>query len=410
MAALIRIRMYRTGFGDCFLVSFGGSSRRHVLIDFGAHMHGEIGTMDLIMDDLEAETDRKLELIVATHAHRDHISGFGKFADRFTEFQIGEVWLPWTDDPGDKGAAALERKHLALYDRLDRHLRFALNATENDPKYAAALHALSNLKGNERAKSELGRAFGTGARVRYLGAGESFAKVRDATGLSAEILGPPRDASFFSRMDPPENQRFLTSPSDLTGVLRPFKALEIRQEDADYQAIVKEGQPRVPARELGSLHELAEAPAGRLALALDHVRNNTSLVILFRFRGKTLLFPGDAQWGSWQSWIGADSARQLLREIDFFKVAHHGSENATPVDVVNLLRESGLAAMVPTQVKPFPTIPRLPLLRALQKRCEGHLAVRSDWIDVANAPAGPVPRPKLPKGFKAGKLWLDYEL
>lgn len=410
MAAHLRIRMYRTGFGDCFLVSFGSSSAHHALIDFGAHMHGEIGTMDLIMDDLESETGGRLELIVATHAHRDHISGFGKFADRFAEFQIGEIWMPWTDNPRNKGAAALERRHLALYDRLDRHLRFALGATENDPKYAAALHALSNLKGNERARSELRRAFGTGARVRYLGAGASFAKVRGVTGLSAEILGPPRDASFFSRMDPPASQRFLTSSSDLSEALRPFPALEIRQDEADYQAIVKEGQPRVPAGELDSLHELAEAPAGQLALALDNVRNNTSLVIVFRFRGKTLLFPGDAQWGSWQSWIGTDGARQLLREVDFFKVAHHGSENATPVDVVNALKESGLAAMVPTQVKPFPTIPRLPLLKALQKRCEGHLAVRSDWIKVANAPAGPVRRTRLPKGFKAGKLWLDYEL
>ena len=52
-------------------------------------------------------------------------------------------------------------------------------------------------------------------------------------------------------------------------------------------------------------------------------------------------------------------ARQLLGELDFFKVAHHGSENATPVDVVNALKKSGLAAMVPTQVKPFPTIPRI---------------------------------------------------
>ena len=74
MAANIRIRMYRTGFGDCFLLSFGAASAaRHVLLDFGAHAQGEIGTMDPIMDDIESTTGRKLELLVATHAHRDHI-------------------------------------------------------------------------------------------------------------------------------------------------------------------------------------------------------------------------------------------------------------------------------------------------------------------------------------------------
>ena len=165
MAANIRIRMYRTGFGDCFLLSFGAvTSARHVLIDFGAHAQGEIGTMDPIMDNLESATGRKLDLLIATHAHRDHISGFGKFADRFAQFDIREVWLPWTDNPKDPAAAALERKHLALYDRLDKHLRAMASA--NDPLHAAALDALSNLKGNERATSELGRAFGTGAKVR----------------------------------------------------------------------------------------------------------------------------------------------------------------------------------------------------------------------------------------------------
>src|SRR5258707_2685515 len=197
MAANVRIRMYRTGFGDCFLISFGAAkTSRHVLIDFGAHAQGEIGTMEPIMDNLELATGKKLEVLVATHAHRDHISGFGKFADRFAQFEIGEVWLPWTDNPKDEDAAALQRKHLALYDRLEKHLRAA--ASQSDPFQAAALHALSNLKSNELATSELGRAFGTGALVRYLGAGASFAKVSAAAGLSAEILGPPKDKKFFS--------------------------------------------------------------------------------------------------------------------------------------------------------------------------------------------------------------------
>ena len=408
MATPIRIRMYRPGFGDCFLVSFGAApSARHVLVDFGAHMHGEIGTMDGIMDNLETITNKKLELIVATHAHRDHISGFGKFADRFADFQIGEVWLPWTDDPDDKDAAALEKKQLALYNTLNKHLRVALKATESDPKYAAALHALSNLAGNDKAKSELARGFGTGAKVQYLKAGVSIAKVGAATGLSAEILSPPKEKEFFSRMDPPANQRFLAAPGDMSGAIRPFPNLEIRKGQRDYQAIVKDKQPLVAAKEITKLHGLAEAPASRLALALDNVRNNTSLVIVFRYRGKSLLFPGDAQWGNWQSWIGTDDARNLLSELDFFKIAHHGSDNATPVDVVHALRKAGLAAMVSTQILPFPTIPRIPLITELEKHCAGHVVVRSDTIKVAGAPK--FSSQKLPKGFKAGELWIDYE-
>jgi hypothetical protein len=400
--------MYRPGFGDCFLLSFGPTAaERHVLIDFGAHMHGEIGTMIPIMDNLETATNKKLELIVATHAHRDHISGFGKFADRFADFQIGEVWLPWTDDPDDPDAAGLEKKQLALYDRLNRHLRVALKAKESDPRYAAALHALSNLAGNDRAKSELARGFGTGARVQYLKAGVSLAKVGAVTGLSAEILSPPKGKEFLSRMDPPADQRFLTAPGSSSGAIRPFPDLEIRKGERDYEAIVADKQPVLSAKDTAGLHDLAEAPADRLALALDNVRNNTSLVILFRYRGKSLLFPGDAQWGNWQSWIGTDAARQLLNGLDFFKIAHHGSDNATPVDVVKALRKSGLKAMVSTQVLPYPTIPRLPLIAELEKHCAGHVVVRSDTIKVTGAPE--FGTQNLPKGFKAGELWIDYQ-
>ncbi len=403
--------MYRPGFGDCFLITFGtGVDAHHVLVDFGAHMHGEIGTMGRIMDDLVTTTGSKLGVIVATHQHRDHISGFGQFAARFSNFKIGQVWLPWTDNPHDPDAASLRKKHLALYDALETHLRFGLGATEADPKYAAALDALSNLRGNETAVTELQRGFGTGANVHFFEGNASVPKVGGIAGLSAEFLAPPKDTTFLSRMDPPANQHFLTAPGVRANGVRPFPKLEINAEppDADYLAIVKEGQPVLSPETMKALQDITEAPAERLALALDSVRNNTSLVILFRYQGKVLLFPGDAQWGNWQSWIGTDRARQLLSEVDFLKVAHHGSENATPVDVVRGLKAAGLAVMVPTQITPFPTIPRMPLLQELAQHCQGTVAVRSDWIDVQNAPAGPVPKPVFPAGFTPGDVWIDY--
>ncbi len=411
MTANVRIRMYRTGFGDCFLLSFGAT--RHVLIDFGVHAQGDIGTMDAIMDHLEVETGKKLDLLVASHAQRDHISGFGQFADRFAQFEINEIWLPWTDNPRNKDAIGMERKHLGLYDQLEKHLRIALAAQKDAVKHSlntAALHAISNLKGIERARSELSHAFGTGAKVRYLGAGMSFGKAAGIPGLSAEIFGPPRDKRFFSRLDPLEGQHFLTTPGETTGGLHPFPSYEIRVGDPEFDEIVKDKQPLVPPGELPALQERGMAPVGRLTLALDNVRNNTSLVILFRFQGKTLLFPGDAQWDSWQSWINTDIARQLLGELDFLKVAHHGSESATPVNLVHALKPAGLVAMVPTQVKPFPTIPRLPVLEELRQHCEGNVVLRSDWIDVKNAPSGPRLKPKLPRGCEVGGFWMDYTL
>jgi hypothetical protein len=69
------------------------------------------------------------------------------------------------------------------------------------------------------------------------------------------------------------------------------------------------------------------------------VTNNTSTVLLIRWKGKRLLFVGDAEWeakfregranGGWNvMWHERKSA--LGEPIHFLKVGHHGSENATP--------------------------------------------------------------------------------
>ena len=62
--------------------------------------------------------------------------------------------------------------------------------------------------------------------------------------------------------------------------------------------------------------------------------------------------------------------------------------------------------MVSTQVEPFPTIPRMPLIRAI----EAHhtTVVRSDWIKVAGAESGPKAPAHLPGGFATGPVWIDY--
>ena len=98
----IRIRMYRIGFGDCFLLSLPAENGRsagrcsHILIDCGVHPQGDIGTMEKVVENITQETNTRLDIIIATHAHKDHISGFGKLADIFAKFKVGEVWLPWT--------------------------------------------------------------------------------------------------------------------------------------------------------------------------------------------------------------------------------------------------------------------------------------------------------------------------
>jgi len=75
---------------------------------------------------------------------------------------------------------------------------------------------------------------------------------------------------------------------------------------------------------------------------VDDFVNNTSLILLFEVKGKKLLFPGDAQVESWQWALAQDGVAELLREVDVYKVGHHGSRDATPRKLWNLFaRRSG---------------------------------------------------------------------
>ena len=68
----------------------------------------------------------------------------------------------------------------------------------------------------------------------------------------------------------------------------------------------------------------------RIVRALDTALNNTSVILLFRAGGKSLLFPGDAQIENWEYALDQPEVVEKLKAVDLYKVGHHGSLNATP--------------------------------------------------------------------------------
>jgi hypothetical protein len=126
-----------------------------------------------------------------------------------------------------------------------------------------------------------------------------------------------------------------------------------------------------------------------------------------------LLFPGDAQYGNWKYWLDKE-ADDILPQINFLKVAHHGSHNAMPKDALEKMTTGKFAAMVSTQSTPWDSIPRVPLMERLDVQT-GQKTVRSDWVKLANAPdplanSAPQMPGTDPKGFTKGAFWYDYEI
>lgn len=78
-----------------------------------------------------------------------------------------------------------------------------------------------------------------------------------------------------------------------------------------------------------------------LVLLMDDALNNTSVILLFEIGKKKLLFSGDAQIENWEYALGKKEVRRLLKDVDVYKVGHHGSRNATPKTLWNLFDKRG---------------------------------------------------------------------
>ena len=269
----------------------------------------------------------------------------------------------------------------------------------------------ASLTSNKKAMERLNNGFNVGAKVRYLEAGRNLKDAAGVTGLQVRVLGPPRDENFLSKMDPPKDQRYLRMDS-AGGVTDANKLTPFAQKWV-MNFGKSEDHPLSKDEESNLQNFLNDASLDGLAFALDSAKNNTSLVTLFVYKGQYLLFPGDAQYGNWKFWLDNEGI-EILPQINFLKVAHHGSHNAMPKAALEGMTTGGFAAMVSTQSVPWDSIPRVPMMERLNEQT-GKRVVRSDWIKLANAP-GPLkntapPMPGVdPEGFTKGEFWYDYEI
>jgi len=401
----ITIRMYRVGFGDCFLMTLPGPD--HVLVDFGVHSKGNIrlngeSLIDKAFENIREVTGGKLAIVIATHAHQDHVSGFGAYAEEFSKFDIREVWLPWTEDLTNPQAQKWHQKKRALVQLLQQH--FAARPDQH------AQAAVENAEANPKAMSALRSGFGK-AKVRYLKSGDTVDAPGGITDFSAKILGPPDDQAFLQKMNPPGSDHYLRLAQIAASGsgLHPFQRWEIKPEE------LPTDWPQLKPEFRDSLGKQLQFAAAAAAFSLDKVLNNTSVVALFTFRGRRLLFPGDAQYGDWISWYAKQGGTPLLSDICFYKVAHHGSWNATPKGALEQMPEGGFAAMMSTQSVPWASIPKKALADALTARTKGS-TVRSDSIPVKGGKVPPGPKLEhLPEAFHTGDVnqgeyWIDYNI
>jgi beta-lactamase superfamily II metal-dependent hydrolase len=433
-ASGVKVRMYRQGLGDCFLLAFATGAERpfYMLIDCGVLL----GTPDAgekmrrVAESLLDATGGRIDVLVATHQHWDHLSGFDEAQARgvFDRIDFGEVWVGWTEDPANDLANRLRARRTA-------HLR-ALGAAAQNLRDAGAaakagtLEAVLGFFGDlaadgrpSRIEAALEYVLGRGKPPRYCTPGETVGL--SGSPARVHVLGPPQDEALLLRSNPSqrasevyekrlalsEETAFFAAVLTAAGAPQSPEERELRDLSFPFDGLYRVdpdqakkdeffqenyyGEPRKPADQEMDWRQIEAdwlGAADNLALQLDSDTNNTSLALGVELSpgGKVLLFPGDAQVGNWLSWhdLGSVDAADLLRRTVLYKVGHHASHNATLREKgLELMERPDLVAMIPVdeQMAHRPKggnpdgwdMPFAPLLERLKVKTRGRV-LRAD--------------------------------
>ncbi len=443
----VRVRMYCHGLGDCFLVAIPREGVRpfYMLIDCGVILgtKNSRSLMTSVVKDL-ATTTKEIDVVVVTHEHWDHISGFIEAEEAFRNLTVHDVWVAWTENPSDPLAQKLKAERKRTVNAL-RSAAMRMSAAEPGSEQSllqvlgffgpAALGAA----GGHSTEDAMDRALALSSRPpRYCRPTDDPFQLTDLPGVRFYVLGPPQSERRIKQALPTKRGRetydtaVALSPetSFLVAATRGMdNASELQSRKLQELTLPFDGRWSMPVEEAKEMEFFqnhyfgtAEAPdqkwrsidtawlgtAGQLALQLDTYTNNTSLVLAIEFleSGRVMLFAADAQVGNWLSWgdqtwrVRGDTDREvtvddLLNRTVLYKVGHHGSHNATMrAGGLEKMNSSELTALVPVnremaETKRWNGMPFPALMTRLQERTSGRVLRIDDERTPAEMPPPP---------------------
>ena len=386
MADKLLIRLFDVGLGDCIYcrIPKGHKSGRdfHMLIDCGT-----LSSTSLLRDAIEALTPllpevagkHHVDLLVVTHEHKDHMTGFG--LDIWDELSFGAIWMSAAMDLNHPESTRAKKLHGFAVSAMTRALQLNLAVGPELSELARAIAANEDAMRNLRIT--LPEANGIKPKYVHADSTEEDLKL-PLQGAKLDVLAPECDIDYYylgDEGDPNLRHTFEFIDSGL-----PDAATAVPEESA-----IPAPQNLDPA-DFRNLRSRMLSTALAFAQLDGKICNNTSVVLLLEWKGKRLLFVGDAEWDnaykegtkgncSWNVMWNRHHDK-LEGALSFLKIGHHGSENATPwgqtavasaAEPAAILKAilpvaSKAKAVVSTRRATYKTIPRAALLAEIGTR------------------------------------------
>jgi hypothetical protein len=297
-----------------------------------------------------------VDLLVVTHEHRDHVSGFIQAEEELKAIDFDHVWVAWTENLKDDLANQLRQKHAKEKMAFVRALATAkaMGTSATDKMRVNALNGVmafhQNIPAANGKQVDVAAAMKRAANISkakpspYLMPGDLMELPGAQPGglaaaIHAFILGPPHDGPTLRRINPSKDKETydkakatiaalgmswswaaaMSSHANFHGIAEPTedpsdheRAMPFDRKDRlDLQALRKRDKSGFfrknyfqsePQRRIDG--DWLWRGAQQLALYMESYTNNTSLVVAFELpkSKKVLLFAADAQVGNWLSW------------------------------------------------------------------------------------------------------------
>jgi hypothetical protein len=381
------------------------------------------GWMQRIVADIAETTEGRIDLLVVTHEHWDHLSGFLDAEDGLKKLTIGQVWMSWAENPEDAQAQTLEKdRALAIAALRVAEARLGLDGAAEAGPLSELMGFFGSRGRSTRDALNAARNLAPNKTPRYVEPGSTLPL--EGTSARAHVLGPPRDETLLRRSNPRKDEVYGFAPG--MSLMQTFELMGVRVDDAKPKGVDEDdrkaaeeprllsadaapdgpfaprwGIPLQMAKSQPFFARALDAPeqswrridlawldgALDLALRLDRDTNNSSLALAIELDGgDVLLLAADAQVGNWLSWqdltFEDTTGPELLARTVVYKVGHHGSHNAT-LRAKGLEQMTGLkTALVPVDAqiarsRNWTRIPLPDLLEALEKTAKDAV-LRSD--------------------------------